>query len=63
MKIKVKLDVSEIQRTIYVDNKDLGIDDKDWENLKDSAKHDAIVDYVNELPDQPFWCIGTINEF
>ncbi len=62
MKITIKLDVSESTGTRKCDLEDLGITKEDWENYNEEAKREALQCYLNDLPEQPYWCVDTFKE-
>ena len=63
MKISIKLDVSESTGTRECDLEDLGVTKEEWENYNEDAKREALQDYLSELPEQPYWCVDTFEEY
>lgn len=59
MKIIVKLEPSQLSSTITVEPIDLGLEEE-WETMSEESKHEAIRDYVENLPEQPYWMIDKI---
>jgi hypothetical protein len=57
MKIKLTLEVSQGQKIEAVNIDDLGHSKESWDKLSESKKHDELYNYVNNMPDQPYWVI------
>lgn len=59
MKIKLKLGVSESTKTEIVTLDELGYSLLDWEELTEEEKHSSLVEFIDSLPDQPYWYLET----
>lgn len=54
MKILLKLEASETQKSVEFDNNDVLLSDEDWELMSDEEKAAVINDYVEGF-DHPYW--------
>ena len=62
MKISVKLEVSESNGHHTFDLDDLGVTEQEWNEMSESEKHDAVEKAVFDLPEQPYWMVGSFDE-
>lgn len=62
MKIQIKLDVSESTGTRECDLEDLGVTKEEWDFYSEDAKREALQDYLNDLDEQPYWCVDSFGE-
>lgn len=60
VKIQIKLSPSHFEdRFENVSLEQLGIESiEEWDSMTQVQKHDLIVDYVNEMPNQPYWDVA-----
>lgn len=57
MKISITLDVSESRGSRTVDLEDLGLTKEQWESMDEQTQTDHLQEWVNELPEHPYWCV------
>ena len=64
VKIQIKIQPSHFEdRFENVSLDQLGVESiEEWDNMTQTQKHDLIVDYVNEIPDQPYWCVAGFSQ-
>ena len=62
MKISVKLEVSESNGHHTFDLDDLGVTEQEWNEMSESEKNDAVEKAVFDLPEQPYWMVGSFDE-
>jgi len=62
MKISVKLEVSESTGHRTFDLDDLGVTQEEWNEMSESEKHDAVEKAVFDLPEQPYWMVGSFDD-
>lgn len=56
MKIKIKASPSETEtRTFTFQPSDHGFSDKEWNKLSEADKEDQIKQFLEALPEQPYW--------
>lgn len=61
--IKVVASPSEIsERTFTIDLMDMGYTEDRWENLTDTQQQEEIQQYLDNLPDQPYYCFDHIED-
>ena len=62
MKISVKISVSERDRSLTITLSDIGATDEEWALLSEIEKRDLVMQYVDSMPDQPFWELDFFDE-
>jgi len=62
MTISVKLEVSENNGHHTFDLDDLDVTEQEWNEMSESEKHDIIERAVFDLPEQPYWMVGSFTE-
>jgi hypothetical protein len=62
MKISVKLEVSESKGHKTFDLEDLGVAEQEWNKMSEPEKHDIVEKAVFDLPEQPYWMVGSFEE-
>lgn len=62
MKIQVYIEASETKNVKTVDIGDLDFSEKEWNNLSESRKTEIIEEYVEDLPEQPYWMLERFKE-
>lgn len=59
MKIRVDLNVSQSGSSITVTLDDLGLTEENWASMDEGQQKDAIQEYVNDLPEQPYFTVSS----
>lgn len=59
MKIEIKVDVSEYRKTITIDLADINLTELQWEQMTESDREDLLQKHIDDLPEQPYWCVDT----
>lgn len=59
--MKIKLSVAPAKKTITIKLKDFGISREDWDWLSDDQKEAEVRMFVEEMEDQPYWNIDSID--
>lgn len=62
MEISVKISVSERDRSLTITLSDIGATDEEWALLSEIEKRDLVMQYVDSMPDQPFWELDSFDE-
>lgn len=62
MKIEIKLGVSQQNGVQSVSLEDLGITKDEWDAYNDYEKNEYLQDYINNLLEQPYWCVDSFIE-
>lgn len=62
MKIKVNLEASQTSNIWKFDLEELGYSEEEWRELKIDEKLKAVTDWVNDLPEQPYWVLDNFTE-
>ena len=62
MKINVKISVSERNRSLKMTLSDIGATAEEWALLSESEKQDLVMQYVDNMPDQPFLELDSFDE-
>lgn len=63
MKVKVRLNASKEVNNITVDVKqDLDLSELEWEQLSQSDKETILNNFVESLPEQPYWYVESFND-
>lgn len=62
MKISVKLEASENNGYHKFDLDDLGVSEQEWNALSQQEKHSIVEKAVFDLPEQPYWMVGSFDE-
>lgn len=62
LNISVKLEVSESNGHHTFDLDDLGVTKQEWDKMSESEKHDTVEKAVFDLPEQPYWMVGSFDE-
>ena len=62
MKISVKISVSARDRSLTITLSDIGATDEEWALLSEIEKRDLVMQYVDSMPDQPFWELDSFDE-
>lgn len=62
MKIKVNLEASETTNYWKFDLEELNYSEEEWNNLSKEEKEEAIKEWVNDLSEQPYWCLDKWQE-
>lgn len=60
MNIQVKLEISESERYLSLQPDDFGLTEDEWEALSNSERHGKVQEYVEELPEMPYWVIDRL---
>ena len=62
MELSVKISVSERDRSLTITLSDIGATDEEWALLSEIEKRDLVMQYVDSMPDQPFWELDSFDE-
>jgi len=62
MKIGMSLGVSQETGYRKIDLEDLDYTEDSWNKLSEEQKRDVLEDYINDLPEHPYWVLDTFNE-
>jgi len=62
MKISIDLGVSENTGHRICDLEDLNLTQENWDSMSDNEKQEAIQDWVDELPEHPYWVVDRFSE-
>jgi len=63
MKIRVRLEVSEMRSIQNLDLEDLNLNEEEWNSLNEEERREIIQNVVDELPHQPCWIVDYFDEF
>lgn len=56
MRIKASLCPStDEDKTVTISLEDLGFTEQEWNELEEHEQQEAIVTYVDDMPNQPYW--------
>jgi hypothetical protein len=63
IRLKVVASPSEIScKTFTFSPSDHGFTDKEWKKLSDSEQQDQVMQFLESIPEQPFWTIDGFEE-
>ena len=62
MKISVSLEVSQNSGSHTFELDDLNITEKAWNKLSEQKQTDLLQQYINDLPEQPYWVVYSYKE-
>jgi len=61
-KISVRISVCERDKSLLVTPQDVGATNEQWERLSEDEKREFIRQYIDDMPDQPFWELDQFRE-
>lgn len=59
---RLKLEASEDTKTVKVTLQDLGFTEEEWQGLSHDEQMSELQKYADDLPEQPYWYVGTAEE-
>jgi len=63
MKIRVRLEVSEMRLIQNLDLEDLNLTEEEWNSLNEEERREIIQNVADELQNQPCWIVDYFDEF
>jgi len=59
---RLTLEASEDKKVVKVTLQDLGFTEEDWNELSHEEQMSELQKYADDLPEQPYWYVGTSEE-
>ncbi len=58
-KINISLEPNQNSQEWIIDVEELGFSESEWNNLTDEDKTHHVEEWIESLPEQPFWMLDT----